>query len=123
MKPTRPGEPLIARDPPASSILRFAQLSPARQQLVRLLQTINYGRIEDLLVRDGDPIFEPSPVVVVDAKLYRDDGPRPEVGLADFVLRDDVRRLMARLDHAKNGTIQRLEVRAGIPRRVILESR
>ena len=103
--------------------LRFAQLSPARQALVRLLQTVNYGEIQGVGVRDGNPIFDPAPAVVINAKLYRDDGPRPELALADFALRDDVRRLMARLDDLKNGTIQCIEVRAGIPREVVLESR
>jgi hypothetical protein len=103
--------------------LRFAQLSPARQALVRLLQTVNYGQIKELLVRDGEPIYEPHPMVVIDAKLYRDDGPRPELGLADFELRADVRRLMARLDDLKNGTVKLIEVRVGIPREAVLACR
>ena len=106
-----------------TKLLRFSHLSAPRQQLVRMCQTVNYGQIEGVVVRDGDPIFEPAPVVVIAAKLYRDDGPRPELALADFELRDDVRRLMARLDDAKNGRIHCIDVRAGLPRRVILESR
>ena len=62
------------RDPMTAKILRFAQLSPARQALVRICQTVNYGEIQGLVVRDGEPIFEPAPVVVIDAKPYRDDG-------------------------------------------------
>jgi hypothetical protein len=62
-------------------------------------------------------------LVVIDVKLYRDDGPRRELALADFDLRDDFRRLMARLDAAKNGMIQLIDVRAGLPRRVLLEAR
>jgi hypothetical protein len=106
-----------------AKLLRFSELSPARQKLVRMCQTVNYGQIKVLLVRDGEPIYEPPPVVVIDAKLYRDDGPRPELGLADFELCDDVRRLMARLDAAKNGMIQRIDVRAGLPCRAVVESR
>ncbi len=105
-----------------TKLLRFSELSPPRQKLVRMCQTVNYGQIQGVVVRDGDPIFELAPVVVIDAKLYRDDGPRPELGLADFELRDDVRRLMARLDQVRNGMIQIIEVRAGLPRRVVLES-
>ncbi len=101
---------------------RFAELSPPRQKLVRMCQTVNYGQIKVLLVRGGEPIYEPPPLVVVDAKLYRDDGPRPELALADFELRDDVHRLLARLDHLINGIVQRIEVRAGLPRRVVVES-
>ena len=106
-----------------AKLLRFSQLSPPRQKLVRMCQTVTYGQIKDLPFRDGEPIYEPPPVVVIDAKLYRDDGPRRELALADFVLRDDFRRLMARLDDARNGMIQRIEVHAGLPRRVLLESR
>lgn len=103
--------------------IRFSQLSSSRQTLVRACQKLNFGEIRLVHVREGDPIFEPAPVVLIDAKLYRDDEPRPELALADFALRDEVRRLMARLDDAKNGMIQRIEVRAGLPRRVVLESR
>jgi hypothetical protein len=103
-------------------LLRFSQLSPPRQKLVRMCQKVNYGQIKGFAVRDGNPIYDPAPMVVIDAKLYRDDGPRPELGLADFELCDDVRRLMARLDHVKNCMIQRIEVQAGLPRRVVLVS-
>ena len=94
-----------------------------RQRLVRLCQTLNFGQIQSVPVRDGDPIFDPTPVVVMDTKLYRDNKPRPELQLADFELRDEVCRLMARLDSVKNGTIQRIEVLAGLPRRVVVEAR
>jgi len=115
-------EAVDARNQMTPKTLRFAQLSPARQQLVRICQTVNYGQINVLLVRDGEPIYEPPPVVVIDAKLFRDDGPRPELGLADFELRDDVRRLMARLDEMREGMIERIEVRAGMPRRVLFRT-
>ncbi len=105
-----------------AKLLRFSQLSPPRRALVRLVQNVNYGQIKVLFFRDGEPIYDPAPVVVINAKLYRDDGPRRELALADFVLRDDFRRLMARLDGAQNGMIQRIEVQAGLPRRVVLES-
>jgi len=36
-----------------------AALSPARRRLVELMQEINYGRIERLEVRDGEPVFDP----------------------------------------------------------------
>ena len=106
-----------------AKLLRFSQLSAPRQKLVRMCQTVNYGQIQGVAVRGGDPIFEPAPMAVIEAKLYRDDGPRPELALTDFALRDDVRRLMTRLDDLKNGTIQCIDVRAGIPREVVLESR
>jgi hypothetical protein len=104
-------------------IRRFSQLSPARQALVRLFQAVDFGAIQSVHVRDADPIFDQTSVVIIDAKLDKVEVPRPELALGDFELRAEVNRLMSRLDELKNGTIQRLEVCAGMPRRLVFESR
>jgi hypothetical protein len=102
--------------------LRLSDLSPARQALVRLCQAVNYGSIENLEVRDSEPVFEPWPVTVRDVKLERDEAPRPELDLADFVVSDEVVRLLRALDGMKCGTIRHIEVRTGLPRRMHVES-
>jgi hypothetical protein len=102
---------------------RFAQLSPARKTLIRVLQVTNFGELHDIPVRDADPIFDGSPVVVLDVKLDKEEKPRPEFDLRDFALSAEVLRLMSRLDQLKNGTIRRLEVREGLPQRLTFESR
>jgi hypothetical protein len=103
-----------------SKPLRFSDLSPARKALVRLCQTINHGSIEDLKVEHAEPIFDPAPVVLKDVKLDSDEGPRPELSLADFAVSDEVFRLISLLEEIKCGTVRRVEVRAGIPRRMVL---
>jgi hypothetical protein len=102
--------------------LRFSHLSAHRQLLVRLCQAMNYGYIERLEVKESEPIFNPETLVWVEIKLDVDDCARPEVGLADFTLPDEILRLMARLDEIQNGTIEKIDVRAGIPRRLVLSS-
>lgn len=52
-----------------------------------------------------------------------DHGRGPSSRPADFALRDEVCRLMARLDTVKNGTIQHIDVQAGLTRRVVREWR
>jgi hypothetical protein len=95
-----------------------------RQGLLRRCQTTNYGEINNLPVRDCEPIFsDPQCVVLVDVKLDSEQHPRQEVGQADFLLSAEVVRLMALLDKIQNGKISKLEIRAGIPRRVIWENR
>jgi hypothetical protein len=89
--------------------------------LVRLCQSINFGSIENLEVRDREPTFDPSPVMLRDLKLDSDEAPRPELILADFVLSNEVMRLMGHLDELRHGTIRRIDVRGGLPRRVLLE--
>ena len=90
---------------------RFQQLSAPRQALVRLCQRINFGRIEDLELRGGEPVFSPAPQVFIDVRLDWED----------FAIPEEMRRLLARLDAIQDGNIERIEVRAGIPRRLIVE--
>lgn len=105
-----------------STVLRFSQLSTSRQALIRVCQAINHGSIEDLEVRHSEPVFDPWPVTLRDVKLDSDEGPRPELALRDFVVSDEVLRLMNLLDEIKCGTVRRVEVHAGVPRRILLES-
>jgi len=100
---------------------RLSQVSSARVTMVRLFQAIGHGQILDLHYRDGDPIFTPAPTLIRDVRLDMDDAERPELELADFALCEEVRRLMALLDNTVTGRLQKIEVRAGIPRRVLIE--
>jgi hypothetical protein len=52
--------------------LRFSQLSQPRQALVRLCQTINYGYIQALDVRDSEPVLDPSPLAFMNVNLGSD---------------------------------------------------
>ena len=102
--------------------LRFSQLSASRRVLVRLCQDINFGQIQELHVRNSDPVWDPAPTVLSEIKLDTEDTPRPESELPDFKLSSEIRRLMRRLDQLENGRIERIEVREGIPRRLVLAS-
>jgi len=103
--------------------LRLLDLSPARQALVRLCQSANYAQIEQLQIEDCEPVFNPEPVVLLDLKLDSDEIPRPEMGLTDFTLTAEFCRLMDKLDALKHGIIERIEVRAGLPRRMLFRSK
>jgi hypothetical protein len=100
---------------------RLSQLSPERQALVRLCQTIDHGSIEDLDVRQSEPVFDPFPVMLKDVKLDVDEGFRPEIALADFEVTHHVNRLCRLLDKMAAGRIRRIEVRGGLPRRILVE--
>lgn len=102
--------------------LLLSDLSSPRQALVRLCQRLNYGLIQRLSVHNADPVFDPHNIVLVDEKLDEKYARRPEAELEDFELAAELRRLMTRLDEIKNGRIECIEVRGGIPRRVVFES-
>jgi hypothetical protein len=85
---------------------------------------MNYGGINNLPVRDREPVLsDPQCVVLVDVKLNSEEHTSQEADQSDFVLSTEVVRLMALLDKIQNGRISKLEVRAGIPRRVVWENR
>lgn len=66
--------------------IRFSQLSAPRQALVRLFQSVNFGYVEGLDIRGGEPVFSPGPNVFVEIKLDAANEPRPEMDLPDFKL-------------------------------------
>jgi len=102
--------------------IRLSQVSSPRQHLVRLCQSINYGSLHDLPVENSEPVLVPQTLIVlVDVRLDSVEHGREELGIDDFTLCAEVARLMLLLDQIENGTISRIEVRAGIPRRITLK--
>lgn len=95
-----------------------AALSPARRRLVELLQHVNFGRLEDLNVLEGDPVYDPPPRVVREIKFGGDNNPRAETAAADFALKSQVVELMQCLDRIGDGIIDVLEVKHGLPFRM-----
>jgi len=102
-------------------IMTKSDLSPPKQQLIGLMQRINFGCIEGLVVHDGDPVFAPSPRVIREVKFCAENGPRPEAAKQDFALKKEVRDLLARIEDLRNGTILTLEVKHGLPFKMTLE--
>jgi hypothetical protein len=107
--------------PAMAQVTRFSQLSAPRQALVRLLQSINFGHVEGLEVRCGEPVFSPAPTVLVEVKLDAANEPRPEMDLTDFEIRSEVTRLLEQVTQLGNGSIERIDVRYGVPRRAVIE--
>ncbi len=99
---------------------RFSQLSTSRQALVRLCQAINFGQILGLQVRNAEPIWDPSPTVLSEIKLEIEEAPQLALDLADFKLSSAIRRLMLQLDQIQEGRIEKIEIREGIPRRLMI---
>ena len=99
---------------------RKASLSPARRRLLELLQQVNFGRLESLVIVDGEPVFDPPPRIVREIKFGGENGPRAELGASDFLLKSQVIELLAFFDELQNRTIDVLEIKHGLPFRVIV---
>jgi hypothetical protein len=85
------------------------------------MQGINFGRIEVLRVRDGEPTFDPSPRVIREVKFGGENGPHPKSGAEDFQLKAEVRELFARFEEMGDGTVISLEIKHGLPFRMHIE--
>ena len=97
-------------------------LSPAKQRLLRLFQTINFGRIEELEIRNGEPEFNPPPRIFVELKLDAADGSRPESRLTRFPLRSQVERFFDQISRLNDGAVEVIEIRHGLPFRMVIEA-
>jgi hypothetical protein len=99
----------------------LASLPPAGERLVRLMQELNFGQVRDLVVRDGEPVFDPPPRVVREVKFGGENGPRPEVAKGDFALKAQVRELLAQLEALGDGLVECIEVKHGLPFKMTVE--
>ncbi len=101
--------------------VRFSQLSKPRQTLVRLCQFTNFGNLT-IFIRDREPFFNSESSVQIDVKLDCPGAPRHELTLNDFVLCEEFHRCMKMLDEIENGRILKIEIRAGLPRRILFDT-
>jgi hypothetical protein len=58
--------------------------------------------------------------VFADIRLDVEEHPRDELSLPDFVLCAEFHRLLSMLDEIADGEISRIEIRAGVPRRLTI---
>jgi len=98
-----------------------SSLTLSQQKLLTEMQRINYGRIEKLVVRCGQPVLTPPPRIIREIKFGGENGPRTEVGKPDFTLKAQVRDMFAQLEALGDGVIPRLEIQRGLPFRMTVE--
>lgn len=94
---------------------QLADLGPDRRWLIHLMQQINFGRIENLRIRNGDPMHDPLPRIVREVKFAGDNTPRSEAEIGDFTLKRQVQDLLIQLDQIGDGVIDVLVVKHGLP--------
>ena len=95
-------------------------LSEPRRRLVRLMQRLLFGRIENLLVQCSEPVLDPQPTTIREHKFGGENGPHPKIRADDFLLKDQVVDLFRQLDALGDGMIVVLEVKHGLPFRMMV---
>ena len=90
-------------------------LSPAQRSLVDLMHVHQFGRIENMPVRDGQPVLDCNMKVVRVARLGSEHDRMKAVAGNEFELKKHVRDLFEELDRLQAGTVISLEFRHGLP--------
>lgn len=104
-----------------SKEIRISGLSSACKHLLHTMQKNPYSRIEHLAVISGEPSFGPRTRVIAEMKFGTADGPRREAGLPDYALKKEVVELFQQFDQIGSGEVLTLEIRGGLPFRMIRE--
>jgi hypothetical protein len=92
-----------------------SSLTEAQCRLVELLSSLNFGRVEGLSVRDGQPAFDPAPRIIQKLKMGGENGPRPESSLPDYWLRAQTIEMLETIAAIGDGQILAIEVKNGLP--------
>jgi len=95
-------------------------ITPPKQRLIELMQRINYGRIEGLQVRDGEPVFDPMPTVLRLFLFGKDNRPNGSRVNDRFTLKKKVVELFEIFDRERSLSIQELMIDDGLPVRMIV---
>ena len=92
-----------------------SSLSLPFRRLIELQQSICFGRITNLRVRGGEPVFDPPPHVIRSRKMGSPDNHRDELHLDDFWLKQPVIDLVETIQEIGDGEILSITVLHGLP--------
>lgn len=90
-------------------------LSQSRERLVDKIQDIHFGAIENLIIKNGDPVFGPDTCVVRDRKFGKSD-PSAAFEIRESPLeKEQFTQLFDELTNIDNGLVILLEIQNGLP--------
>jgi hypothetical protein len=97
----------------------YSQISPARQRLVEIIESLGFGAIE-LDVAHSEPSFDPPPKILQDIKIGGGSEPRTESVHRDFTLTSKMVEMFEHLDRLTSANVK-IEVKHSQPFRLTIE--
>jgi hypothetical protein len=95
-------------------------LGQSQRRTVEIIETLGFGVLQGLSIRDGQPCFEPAPRIVQSVKLDSDAESRSECANPESALKKQFQVLFRHLNELREGTVD-IEVCHGLPFRLVLE--
>lgn len=99
-----------------------ASLTPDRRRTVEIIEALDFGVIERLLIRGGSPCYAVEPRITQTIKLAPAPARRPDGRSADLSLNKGFENLFERLGRLPDGFVG-IEVQHSLPFRLVLERR
>jgi len=99
-----------------------SSLNPAQRRTVEIIEALDFGVIERLLILGGLPFLEPEPRIVQAVKLDSKPTLQSDRICADLILKKEFENLFEQLSRFGNGFVD-IEVRHRLPSRLVLERR
>ena len=101
---------------------RRSDLTPRQRRLVTEMQRLRFGCIEHLLIRDGEPVFEPGLTQSLrKIKIRGKNRPHPATSRPDTVLKAEAVELLEHLRAIDYGLVRCLTVVDGLPSDLAVE--
>ena len=97
------------------------ELTQQRQKLLNIMQEINFGGIEQLEIRNGQPVMERYHRIIKDIKFGGDNGMRVERSMGEYALKKQHHDLFDQLDCLRNAVICQLVIQNGLPIKMSVE--
>ena len=95
-------------------------LTPRQATLLDLIEDLGFGRVERLLIHDGEPCCEQTKRIVQELKLGTTVEHQPGHSNADLALPKEFVALFDALDRLRDGIVD-IEIRHCVPFRLILD--
>lgn len=105
----------------ANCLMKLKNLSREKKRLIKLMRLINFGRIEHLVFRNGQPVFDPVPRFICKIKTQIKHNQKPVINKDDFTLKKEIWELFKNMTLISNGTILSIEIQYGLPVRIDVE--
>ncbi|MHB1002025.1 MAG: hypothetical protein ACYC27_22520 [Armatimonadota bacterium] len=88
-------------------------LSKEQRRLLLLMKEINYGRIESLAIRNGNPVFDRSTKVIRYIKFS--EGDQNTVQRSDLLHKPQISKFLGYINGLDNNLLELLEIKDGLP--------
>ena len=99
-----------------------SSLNPDQRRTVEIIEALDFGLIERLLIRSGAPCYEQEPRIVQTIKLAPQRDRQPDRHNADLTLNKAFENLFDQLGRLRDGSVD-VEVQHSLPFRLVLVRR